>query len=364
MQIDIRPLRLPAHPEEPGTIGEEFRRSYEFNERSNTLRYTDGVYVNTPVEHLASLQSTADSRVDRLLAWEGEQLVGVLTRYSPLLDSTDMTEVTLEPAPELTLPEQHEVAEALVTRAHDEAERDGRTTIVVSAVGAATGPVTARTGFGGGDPTHPDTAALVARGYELEQVYRVSVAQLSSLPDLEERHAAALARAAAGGYDLVAWAGETPAEHRAAKRALHERMSVDAPVAGLAWKPEVWDDARLAEFERSKQEGGRTLLTVAARHRPSGELAGFTTLILPVTGATARQHDTLVTQPHRGRGLGMLMKLDNLRRLRELRPELVRVVTWNAEENRPMLAVNEASGFEPVAYEAQWQWRAGAAGAR
>ncbi|MEE3703960.1 hypothetical protein V2H43_11160 [Pasteurella multocida] len=53
----------------------------------------------------------------------------------------------------------------------------------------------------------------------------------------------------------------------------------------------------------------------------------------------------------------MRMKLDNLVRLREVRPELVRVVTWNAEENRPMLSVNEASGFRPVAYEAQWQWK-------
>ena len=51
----------------------------------------------------------------------------------------------------------------------------------------------------------------------------------------------------------------------------------------------------------------------------------------------------------------MLLKLDNMVRLRELRPELTRIATWNAEENRPMLAVNEACGFEPVAYEGQWQ---------
>ncbi|WP_306231260.1 hypothetical protein [Agrococcus beijingensis] len=356
MQIDIRPLALPERVDERGAVGDELRASHDFNERANAARYGGGIYVNTLVEHLASLRSTRDGRVDRLLAWRGERLVGVLTLYSPLLDSTDMTEVTIEPALELGDAEQHEIAEALVARAHEEAARDGRSTIVASTVGAATGPVTARTGFGAGDPAHPDTAPLVARGYELEQVYRVSVADLAALPDLEQRHAAALARA--DGYELLRWAGETPDGHREAMRGLHERMSTDAPVAGLGWEPEVWDDARLAEFERSKQEGGRVLLTVAARERATGELAGFTTLILPLTGATARQHDTLVTKPHRGHGLGMLMKLDNLLRLRELRPELVRVVTWNAEENRPMLRVNEASGFLPVAYEAQWQWKA------
>lgn len=355
MQIDIRPFPLPASADEPGEAGEALRRSHEFNERSLALRYTEGVYVNTLVEHLASLRSTGGGRVDRLLAWDGAQLVGALTMYSPLLDSVEMTEATIEPEPQLPLAAQREVAEALVARAHDEAARLDRTTIVVSAVGAATGPVTARTGFGAGDPAEPGTAPLVARGYELEQVYRVSVAELAALPDLEERHAAALARASA--YELARWQGETPAELREGMRALHERMSIDAPVAGLAWEPETWDDDRLAEFERSKQEGGRTLLTVAARERATGELAGFTTLILPTSGSTARQHDTLVTTPHRGHGLGMLMKLDNLLRLRELRPELVRVVTWNAEENRAMLAVNEASGFLPVAYEAQWQWK-------
>ncbi|HET8867869.1 MAG TPA: hypothetical protein VFM87_06015, partial [Agrococcus sp.] len=346
----------PATPDEAGPVGDAFRASHAFNERSNAARYTEGVYVNTPVEHLAGLRSTGDGRVDRLLAWQGDRLVGALTLYSPLLDSTHMTEITIEPALELDDAEQRTVAEALVSRAHEEAERDGRSTIVASTVGAATGPVTARTGFGGADPAHPDTAPLVARGYALEQVYRVSVADLASLPDLDERYVAAAEHA--DGYELVRWSGETPEQHRAGMRALHERMSTDAPVAGLAWEPEVWDDARLAEFERSTQEGGRTLLTVAARHIASGELAGFSTLILPTTGATARQHDTLVTKPHRGHGLGMLTKLDNMLRLREQRPELVRIVTWNAEENRPMLAVNEAVGFLPVAYEAQWQWRA------
>lgn len=356
MQIDIRPLLLPVSPDEPGEAGDELRRSHAFDEQSNAVRYSEGVYVNTPAEHLAALRSTVDSRVDRMLAWDGDRLVGALTMHSPLLDSVEMTEVTVEPEPRLALDAQREVAEALVARAHEEAARDGRTTIVVSAIGQAAGPVTARTGFGGADPAEPGTAPLVERGYVLEQVYRVSVAELAALPDLDGRHAAALERASA--YELERWQGETPAEHRAGMRALHERMSIDAPVAGLAWEPETWDDDRLAEFERSKQEGGRALLTVAARDRATGELAGFTTLILPVSGATARQHDTLVTTPHRGHGLGMLMKLDNLRRLRELRPELVRVVTWNAEENRPMLAVNEASGFLPVAYEAQWQWKA------
>ncbi|MGM1030652.1 MAG: GNAT family N-acetyltransferase [Actinomycetota bacterium] len=355
MQIDIRPMPLPAHPDDAGPVGDEFRAAFAINERSNAERYGEGLYVNTPVEFLASLQSNADYRLDRFHAWDGDRIVGVITLYSNLLDSTGVVEAQPELSSDLGAAEQHELAELLVARAHEEAARAGRSTVIMSTVGAATGPVTARSGFGGADPAHPEAAPLVARGYALEQVYRVSVASLADLPDLDDRLAAA--EALSPGYEMVRWTGDVPAEHREAMRGLYERMSTDAPVGGLAWEPEVWDEARLAEFERTVQDGGRVLLTVAARELATGELGGFSTLILPRSGATARQHDTLVAKPHRGHGLGMRMKLDNLVRLREVRPELVRIVTWNAEENRPMLSVNEASGFLPVAYEAQWQWK-------
>ncbi|GAA1417457.1 hypothetical protein [Agrococcus citreus] len=355
MQIDIRPMPLPERPDELGPVGDEFRAAFAFNERGNAERYGEGLYVNTPVEFLASLQSNADYRLDRLHAWQGDRIVGVMTLYSNLLDSTDVVEAQPELSSDLSLAAQRELAELLVARAHDEAARAGRSTVIMSTVGAATGPVTARSGFGAADPAHPEAAPLVARGYELEQVYRVSVAALADLPDLDDRLTAAETRSP--GYEMVRWVGDTPSELRAAMCTMYERMSTDAPVAGLAWEPEAWDEARLAEFERTVQEGGRTLLTVAAREIATGELGGFSTLILPLTGSTARQHDTLVTKPHRGHGLGMRLKLDNLVRLRAVRPELVRIVTWNAEENRPMLSVNEASGFLPVAYEAQWQWK-------
>lgn len=355
MQIDIRPMPLPERPDELGPVGDEFRVAFEFHERSNAERYGEGLYVNTAVEFLAALQPNVDYRVDRFHAWQGDRLVGVMTLYSNLLDSTDVVEAQPELSSELGADEQRELAELLVARAHEEAARAGRSTVIMSTVGAATGAVTARSGFGGADPAHPEAAPLVARGYALEQVYRVSVVALADLPDLDDRLAAA--EAASADYEMVRWLGDTPGEHREAMCRLYERMSTDAPVGGLAWEPEVWDEARLAEFERTVQDGGRMLLTVAARELATGELGGFSTLILPRSGATARQHDTLVTKPHRGHGLGMRMKLDNLARLRQVRPELVRIVTWNAEENRPMLSVNEASGFLPVAYEAQWQWK-------
>jgi GNAT superfamily N-acetyltransferase len=359
MRIDIRaaaPLPDAVDPTDPGDprdLSDEVRLAYELNERANAARFGDGLYVNTLAEFVALLRSNETERIHRLLAWHGQRLAGVLTMYTTLIDSTAVADLGIQLDPALPADEQAAVAEALVAHGLEEAAAIGRSTIVASTVGARTGPVTARTGRGAADPTHPEVAPLVARGFELDQVYRVSVADLTRLADLDERHAAGLERAS--DYDLEHWIGETPAEHRPGMRMLHERMSVDAPVADLAWEAETWDDALLTAFERGKQGGGRSLLTVVARERATGELAGFSTLILPTTGDVGRQHDTLVTQPHRGHGLGMLLKLDNMLRLRQLQPELTRLVTWNAEENRPMLDVNERCGFEPVAYEAQWQ---------
>ena len=50
-----------------------------------------------------------------------------------------------------------------------------------------------------------------------------------------------------------------------------------------------------------------------------------------------------------------LLKVENLLALERTLPGRPSVLTWNAEENRAMLDVNEAVGFVPIGYEGAWR---------
>ena len=133
-------------------------------------------------------------------------------------------------------------------------------------------------------------------------------------------------------------------------------MTTDAPQGDLDEPAEEWTIERLDDFEREIEEGPRFMVTAAAEHVPSGELVGFTQLMVARDATRpVDQDDTIVLKEHRGHRLGMLLKIANIRQLEEVAPGHPSIITFNAEENRPMLDVNEAVGFLPVGYEAAWQ---------
>jgi GNAT superfamily N-acetyltransferase len=214
----------------------------------------------------------------------------------------------------------------------------------------------APTGFGS-IPLDRAARFYLASGHRLEQVERHSILDLTA-SDAAARIDTLLARAvsAAEGYRVVQWTLPTPAEFIAGYAYMKSRMATDAPAAGLEFDEEEWDAERLARHESVYLDADRTMLVTAAQHILSGEIVAFNELVIGVDrSAATSQEDTLVRADHRGHRLGMLVKCAGLVRWRRLAPDSPRVHTYNAEENRPMLDINEAIGFAPVAYNGAWK---------
>ena len=200
------------------------------------------------------------------------------------------------------------------------------------------------------------TELAISRGFELEQVERISTFPFPADDDALRALREDAAAHAGSEYAVHTWQDSTPEQWLDSLAALIGRMSTDAPLAGIDIEPEDWDAARVRSRDAERTKKGRGALAVVAEHVPSGELAAFTELEWPLARPeVAYQHDTLVAGPHRGRRLGMLVKTTQLLELGRLRPQLRRLHTWNASENRHMLAINEAVGFAVTGYSGEWQ---------
>jgi GNAT superfamily N-acetyltransferase len=206
---------------------------------------------------------------------------------------------------------------------------------------------------GAGDP---GVELLLGRGYTLEVGEVQRTLRLPALGDLLERLAAEAARHHEG-YTLRSWVDRCPDELVASYGRLVGKLVLEAPSGGLEVEEEVHDEERIREQEATMRAGGRSSLVTVAQDR-DGEVVAYTELSVPTEGKPqAYQWGTLVDRAHRGRRLGLAVKVANHRLLQERLPHLEEVLTFNAEVNDHMIAVNEALGFVPTARGAQFQKR-------
>lgn len=151
-------------------------------------------------------------------------------------------------------------------------------------------------------------------------------------------------RSDTGDYRMREWTGACPDDLVEAYARMRTVMQQDMPMGDMEVAPAVWDVERVRAMEKRMADSGTGgLVTVA--EAPSGELVGFTSLLLPAGQSTVYQEDTLVTGAHRGHRLGLALKVHNLERLVREFPERSAVHTWNAVGNKHMLDINLALGF-------------------
>ncbi|KGN33010.1 hypothetical protein N802_15670 [Knoellia sinensis KCTC 19936] len=160
------------------------------------------------------------------------------------------------------------------------------------------------------------------------------------------------------GYIIETSTDDTLDEWLEDRAVLQQRMSTDAPIGNLDISEETWDADRLRRLRDTTRRSNRRAIESVARHVDSGRLVAFSGLQIPANDPSlAYQQDTLVLREHRGHGLGAAVKAANMRALRAEFPQTRTVRTWNAEENGPMIRVNEALGYRTTALQREWQKR-------
>lgn len=264
--------------------------------------------------------------------------VGVGVLGLPMLDNTDNATVEIVVAPDHR---RRGAGRRILALLADDARRAGR----VRLIGEARAPL---------ERTSPgrEFAAAVGAREVLSDVRR-----WLHLPgdDAARQRLGDQADAASPGYELVQWTDGTPPQWLDDMARLAGRMSTDAPLGDLHWAPERYDAQRVLDRDAMCRAHGLRI-TVAAARAPDGSLAAFTEIGV---GATVHEHawnwDTLVAPEHRGRRLGLRVKLANLALVRQLFPRVRTISTVNAASNAHMIAINEAMGFRAQDRLGEWE---------
>jgi GNAT superfamily N-acetyltransferase len=165
-----------------------------------------------------------------------------------------------------------------------------------------------------------------------------------------------------GGYTFVPIDASVPDELMAGYCRLQEAFNSEAPLGDLDLEPEVWDAERVRGAEERFRLAGRHQRGTAVL-APDGQMVALTEMMTTDHQPDmAWQGGTLVLPEHRGHRLGLACKVTNLRRFQAEFPELRLVHSWNAEENGPMVAINDRLGFRPVEYLVEMQLKLGESG--
>jgi len=298
-------------------------------------------------EEWASPWSLVEARAERqaevAFRWHASYAVEVDGAFvaageirTPLLENLDLAEIAVHTHPEHR---RRGYGTALLDHLERVARERGRSKLVAEASPPYEGPADG-TGWPGVD-------FLFARGFVLALGEVMRIADLpvdDALLDRLEREAAPHHAA----YTLRSFVGPVPDELAQGFAEVTAALTTDAPTGDLDIEPDTPNVESMREAEAIIAAQGRTKYNTVAVDE-SGDVVAYTELALSADGSRrVYQWGTLVRRAHRGHRLGLAVKAANLRFLQGLRDDVDRLVTYNAEVNTHMIAVNEAMGFRPV----------------
>ncbi|MCW2832791.1 MAG: hypothetical protein JWN68_744 [Nocardioides sp.] len=305
--------------------------------------------VATPwqLEEMRVMLQAAGSRV-AFAAWVGRvggDVVATGFLRMPLQDNVDRAEVAVHVRPEHR---RRGLGRYLAERLEMEASARGRSTLYAEVGWDVEG--------GSDGAARPSAEFARAMGYDLALS---DVQRELDLP-VGDDVLRALADEAAiqhEGYELRSFAGAVPDDLVEGWTVLLGALSTEAPTGDLDLEPEAISVEAHREAEDVVRRQGRSKYnTVAVDLR--GAVVAYTDLATTIhEPGRAYQWGTLVRRADRGHRLGLAVKVANLRLLQQERPDIERVITWNAESNSHMVEVNERLGFRAVGRMGEFQKR-------
>ncbi|SDL76730.1 Acetyltransferase (GNAT) family protein [Glycomyces sambucus] len=205
----------------------------------------------------------------------------------------------------------------------------------------------------GDGPRRPEAgvAFLERNDFTLALVNVRRRARTDALAPEDEQRLWAEARAASeADYDLRTWTGPAPDDLIESICRLDAKSRTEIPLGDIEMEAEAVDVARARAKEAATAAVHQVPVKAAAVHRATGEVAAITDVhaFEDPAAVHASQGITIADPAHRGHRLGMLVKLANLRRLREQFPRVAEIWTENADVNDRMVAINTALGYEAV----------------
>lgn len=277
---------------------------------------------------------------DGLAAFVGEEMVGEAMVNGASDDASRLARVWIWVAPRHS---RHGVGSALLARAESLAAERGRS--------VCQGQVRLDRDRAGGNRAFAERHGYLVSHIEVERRLRLPVDRglLDRLAGEAAPHHT--------DYDIRTVAGPVPDDLAASYVALKNQIALEIPQGDLEVEEAHDTVAELAVQDRDLADSGRTRVASYAVDR-TGSVAGYTVMTVSNDDHDhVDQWGTLVDRSHRGLRLGLAVKVAASRVLSESFATKRFVTTTNAETNAPMVAINEALGFEVSAFWADVQRR-------
>lgn len=290
-----------------------------------------------------------------LVARDSERMIGRAGIAMPLDDNTELAHVTLDVLPDA---EGKGVGRRLLEAAELFVRGENRKIVMVETnhpaaalsaleaeqIGASRGP--------GVLPLKNREARFALNsGYELERVEQFSSRTLPLDDELVTELTDKAIATHQSAYTVHQWLDSCPERWAPEIVRLERSMGMDDDD-----RQEPWDVDKLRETESISAVSGRRTIVSAAECLQTGRLVGFTTIsILGHRSDVAFQDETIVEPPHKGKAVGLHIKVANMALLMREFPATTTLFSWNSPASSDLLSVNGQLGFVSAGVTGQWR---------